>query len=167
MEEIKTQNKEKEEETESRWEKEWTEEEWLKRIDEKQKELEEAEAQRARRKLQQGWELMRLCKEMMEMNGYNWRKSSERREFERNRLEEREERIMTAQRKKQNIMENERKRQIQRRITESLGELPNNKRILLEREIELEKRLLIKEAKEEIWKNGDRTRAGKKQTLGY
>ena len=70
---------------------------------------------------------------------------------------------MTAQRKKQNIMEKERKRQIQTRITESLGELPNNKRILLEREMELEKRLLIKEAKEEIWKKW-RQNKGRKKT---
>ena len=70
---------------------------------------------------------------------------------------------MTVQRKKQNIMEKERKRQIQTRITESLGELPNNKRILLEREMELEKRLLIKEAKEEIWKKW-RQNKGRKKT---
>ena len=79
-------------------------------------------------------------------------------------MEEREERVGKAQRLKQNIMENEMKKQIQRRITEILGELPKNKRILLEREMELEKRLLIKEANEEIWKNGDKTRAERVQT---
>ena len=124
IEETETQNKEKEEETESRWEKGWTQEEWLERINEKQKEMEEAEAQIIKRieqsrKLQQGWEMMRLCKEMMKLNGNKWRKSKERRELERNRLEEREERIGRAQRLKLDIMEKEKKKQIQRRITES------------------------------------------------
>ena len=48
-------------------------------------------------------------------------------------------------------------------ITESLGELPKNKRILLEREMELERRLLIKEAREEIWKKW-RQNKGRKNT---
>ena len=53
---------------------------------------------------------------------------------------------------KQNAIETERKKVIQKKITESLGELPGNRRVILERELEKERRLLLKEAKEEIWK---------------
>ena len=43
-------------------------------------------------------------------------------------------------------------RKIQLKITEKLAELPRNRKILLERELEKERRILMKEAKEEIWK---------------
>ena len=82
-------------EEESKWEKAWTQEEWLERIKEKQKELEKEEMDRLKRieqskRLQQGWELMRLCKEMMEVDGYKWKISKERRDMERNKLEEKQ-----------------------------------------------------------------------------
>ena len=95
---------------------------------------------------------MRVCKELMEMNGYNWKISKERRDLERNRLEEKEERIRRVQKLKRNIVETERRKYMQKKITESLGELPKNRRLLLEREMELERRLLLKEAKEDVWK---------------
>ena len=129
----------------------------LKRIKEIQEEMEREELERKKRieqskRLQQGWELLRVCKDLMEMNGYKWKISKERREMERSKLEERHDRIKRAQKQKMDIVETERKKNIQRRITESLGELLRNRRILLERELELERRLLLKEAKEEVWK---------------
>ena len=93
-----------------------------------------------------------MCKELMEMNGYKWKFSKERRDLERSRLEEKEEWICRAQRLKQNFVEAERKKHIHKKIIESLGELPKNKRLLLEREIQLERRPHLKEAKEEVWK---------------
>ena len=83
--------------------------------------------------------------------------------MERNKLEERQERIKRAEIQKQKYMEKERKNNIQMRITQSLGELPENKRILLDREMEKERRLLMKEAKEEIWKKW-RQKKGRKST---
>ena len=92
-----------------------------------------------------------------------WKISKERRELERNRLEDRQERINRAQKQKRDIMEKERRKNIQQRITDSLGELPRNRRILLERELDLERRLLLKEAKEEVWKKW-RQNKGRKGT---
>ena len=61
-------------ETETRWEKAWTQEEWLERIREKQEILDKEEEERNKRielsrKLKQGWELLRICKELMETEG--------------------------------------------------------------------------------------------------
>ena len=45
----------------------------------------------------------------------------------------------------------------QQKITENLENLPEIKRILLEREMEKERRLNLKEAKEEVWKRWRQT----------
>ena len=70
-------------ETETRWEKAWTQEEWLKRIKERQEALDKEEEERTKRielskKLQKGWEMIRICKELMETEGYKWKISKER-----------------------------------------------------------------------------------------
>ena len=171
----KTENRDKEveavevEETETRWEKAWTQEEWNKRIKEQQDQLDKEEEERNKRitlskRLQQGWELLRVCKEIMETEGYKWKISKERQEMERNRREEKEERLRRAQGLNQKAIETENMKQIQKKITESLRELPGNRRILLERELEKERRLLIKEQKRKYGKNGDRRREGMEQT---
>ena len=40
----------------------------------------------------------------------------------------------------------------QQKITEALEKIPDNRRIILERELERERRMNLKEAKEEVWK---------------
>ena len=67
-----------------------------KRMEEERKaaRLEKAE------KLSKSWELLRICKKMLEENGHKWTKSKERREIERREEEEKRERIEKANKKK-------------------------------------------------------------------
>ena len=96
----------------------------MKRIKEKQEILDKEEEERTNRielskKLKQGWELLRICKELMETEGYKWKISKERQELERNRLEEKEDRLKRAHALKQKALEKEKMRSIQRKITKT------------------------------------------------
>ena len=63
-------------------------EEWAKRVAEieenmRREEEERNQRQEKARRLKQSYDLLRMCKEMMEKEGTNWAKSKERREYER------------------------------------------------------------------------------------
>ena len=65
---------------------------------------------------------------------------------------EREDRIGKARKKREEFQEGMKRREIQTRITENLKILPKNKQILLEKQVNKEMLMCLKEAKEEIWK---------------
>ena len=88
----------------------------------------------------------------MQEEGYNWKKSKERREQERREEMERQERLNIAAEKKEKTLQKIEKTKLQKKITDSLNQIPRNRRILLEQRLEKERRMTLKEAKEEIWK---------------
>ena len=68
-------------------------EEWNIRRKEIEENLLREEAEREERieragRMQKGWELMRLCRQMIEENGEKWKKSKERRDMERSEEED-------------------------------------------------------------------------------
>ena len=81
--------------------------------------------------------------------------------------EEKQERKNRAATKKAETLEKIENRNLQRKITDSLGTLPRNRRILLEREIEKERRLTIKEAREELWKRWRHAKGKRKTNPNY
>ena len=100
------------------------------------------------KKLEKGWELLRMCKEMIKKDGVNWQISKERRENERRQEWEKKERLETAKRK-----QNEWKtRNLQTKITDTLEKLPKNRIELIRREEEKTRRFMLIEAKQELWK---------------
>ena len=132
-------------------------EEWKERLREREIWMQEEETRRVERiekarKLQRGWELMRMCKEMIEENGEKWKKTKERRDMEKREELEKRERQRRAAEKREITMEKIQKKRIQQKITEKLNILPENRRKLIEREEEREKKLLMEEAEKELWR---------------
>ena len=153
---------------ETRWEKAWTEEEWKEKIKEMEKNIKEEEILRkkrideARRK-EKTWELLRLCRRTIEEEGSKWKVSKERREMEREAALEREERLLIGRQKGSLAKEKHEKKEKQEKITKTLNKLPENRRKLVKAQLEKERRIEIKEAREEIWKKY-RQNKGKKGT---
>ena len=100
----------------------------------------------------------------MEKEGTKWEKSRERRELEKREEEERTERMNRAARKSKEARKNWERKMMQQKITETLNKLPKNKQILIEREEEKISRILLKEAKEELWKKWRQRKGREKQT---
>ena len=136
---------------------------------EQDRKLQEEEEEKARRdrkekalRLQKSWELLRQCKAILEENGEKWKKSKERRDQERRKEEEREERKARAKRKE----EGWEAARIQKKITETLLLIPENRAEMIRREEERERRLLLKESKEEIWKRWRQVKGRKGRVEG-
>ena len=110
---------------------------------------------------------MKLCREVMSEHGYNWKISKERRELMRKEEEEKRERQSRAAKKKEETPERIENKKLQRKITDTLGELPRNKRIILERELDRERRMTLKEAKEELWKKWRQSKGKRKSNPKY
>ena len=108
--------------------------------------------------MEKGWELLNLCREMMKEEGYHWQKSKDRREEENRRKE----RIAEAAAKREKTLERLATKKLQTKITETLLELPENRRIILEGEMEKERRMILKEAKQEIWKKWRQSKGKRK-----
>ena len=88
----------------------------------------------------------------MKEEGYNWKISKERRDIEREQNRDREERLERANAQKERTLYTLERKEKQRKITETLDKLPKNRQIILERELEKERRLTLKEAREDVWK---------------
>ena len=84
------------------------------------------------RKMEKSWELLKLCREVMKEEGHSWKVSKERREEERTREMEKHERLRRAAGQREKTLEKAEDKKKQLRITENLGKLPENRRILLE-----------------------------------
>ena len=88
----------------------------------------------------------------MEKEGENWKISKERRDLERQNETERMERLTRAGKKKKDTIQKIKCKEIQQKITKELNRLPRNRQILAEKEVERERLILMKEAKEELWR---------------
>ena len=164
LEEGKRENEDEEEEEDKL---NWTQEEWTRRLMRRQKRLEKEEEERQKRiskakRMEQSWELLRLCHEMMEEEGYHWKKSKERREQEKKNEDERQARLELAAEKRAKTLEKLETHKIQQKITDKLQELPQNRRILAERELERERKITLKEAREELWKKWRQSKGKRK-----
>ena len=84
----------------------------------------------------------------MEKEGISWEKSKERREYERGKAE----RMQIVEMRKKALKDKVVKDKIQEKITESLARLPENRQRLLRMEEDKERRMLLTEAKKELWK---------------
>ena len=94
-------------------------EEWNQKLKDREEEMLREEIERTERmekakRMQRGWELKRLCKEMIEENGEKWKKSKERRECEKAEDEERKERKGRAEVQKKEALEKLRKTEYSR-----------------------------------------------------
>ena len=99
----------------------------------------------------------------MKEEGYNWKIAKERRDEERRQLAEKEDRLRRAETQRSKVLENVERGKKQQKITENLARLPENKKVLVEMELEKERRLILKEAREEVWKKW-RQKKGRKST---
>ena len=83
-------------------------------IEERMKREEEEREQRQRKakRLQQSYDILRLCREVMEKEGIHWEKSRERREYERGKVE----RKHIAEIKKKAVNEKMAREKLQMRI---------------------------------------------------
>ena len=88
----------------------------------------------------------------MAKDGINWKISKERRDLEREEKERRYERLNKAANRKKETLEKIDIKEKQLKITAELQKLPENRRKILEMEIERERLMMLKEAKEELWK---------------
>ena len=132
-------------------------EEWNQRIRDREEKLLKEEAERSERLekakiMQKGWELMRLCKQLIEENEEKWKKSKERRELERSGDEERRDRKDRAAEKKRKTLEKIETTKTQQKITDCLKILPQNRRRLVEKEEEKMRKVLLEEAETELWR---------------
>ena len=99
------------------------EERWRRYVARRNIEQEEEEKERERRILKsklktKSYELLRLCREIMGTEGVHWKASSERRAQERLEREEKHERLAKARRKKGEVIENEKCKKLQRKMTD-------------------------------------------------
>ena len=130
---------------------------WDKKLEEKEKRIEKDAMERKERlekaeRLNKSYELLRLCRETLKLEGETWEISKERRELEKIKEYEKRERLLRAKDKKEKMLEKIKTKEIQTKITDNLNLIPKNRKILVEARIEKERLLDIKEAREKIWK---------------
>ena len=140
---------------------------WEERIREKEERMEQEEKNRNERiekarRLNQSYQLLRLCRETLKENGESWEISKERRSEEREKERQKKERMMKAQNQKIQTLNRIEKNQIQKKITENLQVLPRNRQKIVEMELEKERRLDLVEAKHQIWKKWRNSKGKKK-----
>ena len=131
--------------------------EWQERLKEREERIAREEYERNKLKstaerIEKGWLLMKLCREMIELNGEKWKKSKETRDRERREDLERQERLQVAGNKRKKTLHKLALKNIQTKITETLDKLPENRRKRIEMEEKKEKTLMMKEAKQAMWK---------------
>ena len=146
-----TEPKETEIERNERLKAEWDEK--LRKREEviRKEELERKERKEKSEKMSRSWDLLNLCREIMSKEGYNWKVSKERRDLEREEKVEKEDRLQKARNRKDLTLEKLKKKEKQLKITTELRKIPENRRKILLLEIEKERILTLKEAKEELW----------------
>ena len=105
-------------------------------MEEQERRIETEEKERTTRKakaeqLERSWDLLNLCREVMDKEGLSWKKSKERRDEERRRETEKREKLAKASRKSEEARYNHKCKQIQSKITTELKKIPQNGRVLL------------------------------------
>ena len=142
----------------SNWEDaEEVKERWNRMLEERERTMKLEETERTARlkkaeKLAKSWHLLNLCREVMGKEGENWKISKERRDQERQKEEEKHERLGRAALQKRDTIQKIKCKEIQQKITKELTKLPRNRRIMTERAAEKERLMLLKEAKQELWR---------------
>ena len=136
-------------EAEERWELY----DWDRKMEEYRKEIEDEENARQRKiekskKLEKGWELMKICKKFIEENSKAWKDEDEMRKKKKDAEEKKTERLRTVAIKKGRLKENE----VQRKILEALAEVPQMERNEYHKNEEDNRRKELRNVKENLWK---------------
>ena len=126
---------------------------WERKFEEYRKEMEEKESERTERlkkkeSLENSWKLLRLCRSYIEENSNTWRNEEEERERKRKQDEMRNERLLRAGKKQEDL----RKNMLQKKITESMKRLPKSEQEQMRINEEKAKRLELQEAKKNLWR---------------
>ena len=126
---------------------------WEKRIQDQEEKAREQEIVRKERlelaeRLEKGWELIRLSVSFIKENSPAWEKTKERKIEERKLEIEKSERLEIAELKKRKAQEKD----IKDKIMEKMKILPQEKVKEMESNEERERRLDLKEAKENLWR---------------
>ena len=130
---------------------------WEKKLEEKlaliiEKETEKSEREKDKEGEKISFKLLQLCKELVEAEGTTWEKSKERRLEEKRIEEEKNERPKKAENKKNDLLIRIEKRKLQRRISDALKSQARNRIILLVRQEEKERQILLEETKLVLWR---------------
>ena len=130
---------------------------WEKKLGEHRKTLELEEEERRKRiqtrqKLENSWELAKLCRSFIRENSKNWKGDLEENRKKREKETEREERKMRAEKKRGETL----KKLTQKKITDTLRKLPAKERENIRQEEDKLRRLEIKEMKEKGRKKEER-----------
>ena len=142
---------------------------WEECLEDKERKMEEEEKERKSREeqmisMEKSYELLNLCRKTLEEEGETWIKSKERRDMERVVEEERKERLTRAGVKREETLKKLKRKETQTKITDKLKEIPENRRKMIEMQVEKERRAELKEAKEKLISRW-RQNKGKKDTL--
>jgi hypothetical protein len=126
---------------------------WESIFERHKQELEREEKQRRERietarKLETGWELARVCRSYIQTYSKNWKSENEEREKWRKKKGEKQERKRKANEKTETFQT----KQLQKKITETLKQLPAREREKALFEEERKRKFELKEMKENLWK---------------
>ena len=103
------------------------------------------------RRLTRGWEMTRLCKEIIKENAKGWEERRKEAEVEEKQKERREQ-LDKANSKKKRFKEKEEMKARERKITEMLEKIPIVEAEKIEREIRKEEKLELAEIRKNLWK---------------
>ena len=95
-------------------------------------EVERAAKKQKVERLERSWDLLNLCREVMNKEGLTWKASKERRDLEKKMNMERAEKIEKANKKSETAKYDYKCKTIQSKITTELSKLPENRRKLVE-----------------------------------
>ena len=87
--------------------------------------------------------------------------------MDRKTAEEKEERLERGRKKGENVRHKERCKKIQTKITETLLKIPSNRQKIIREEEERERKLLLEEAKDEIWKRWRQNKGRKNKNMEF
>ena len=140
---------------------------WDKKMAEYRREIEKEEMEKnlrveKARKMEKSWELLRMCRDFMRENAREW---SEQRDLEEKRKGEEErktDRLEKCNREKEKLQ----KKIIEEKISAALSSLPREERERYIAEEEKEKRIEMKNIKENIWKKWRNRREENRQKSG-
>ena len=127
---------------------------WEEKIKQHREELEREERARKTRidkseKMEESWELLRICMGYIRENSERWKKEEKERQEKAQKEEEKRARLILAARKRENLKEN----LLQKKITDSMKKLPKKIVEDLRQEEEGLRRKDLKDAKLSNWKD--------------
>ena len=99
-------------------------------------------------RMEQSWDLIRICKKTIKEKGKGWKESSESRNAQKKLEIEKTERLERAAAQKADTI----KEITEKKILTNLKLLPNTRRVALENEQQRQKRMILTEVKQNMWK---------------